>query len=68
MLGSVLKTARRAKGMTQQEVADSAGIHVRTYQNYESNKRCPTLDVAARLSDILGVDVRDLAQRQSRSA
>ncbi|WP_148260199.1 helix-turn-helix transcriptional regulator [Alicyclobacillus acidocaldarius] len=67
-LKKVLQEARRKKGLTQKQVADLLHVTVRSYQRYESGKRRLTLDMAVKLSDILGVDVRDLAQRQSRSA
>ena len=35
----ILKTARKSKGMTQQEVADAAGINIRHYQCFEGGKR-----------------------------
>ena len=35
----VLNAARRSKGMTQQQVADAARIHLRHYQMFEGGKR-----------------------------
>ena len=35
----ILKTARKSKGMTQQEVADAVGINMRHYQMFESGAR-----------------------------
>jgi len=34
-----MKKARKAKGMTQQQIADKAGINLRHYQMFESGKR-----------------------------
>ncbi|WP_230088214.1 helix-turn-helix transcriptional regulator [Alicyclobacillus mali (ex Roth et al. 2021)] len=67
-LKQVLQEARRRKGLTQQQVADMLDVTLRTYQRYESGTRRMSLETAVLLSEILGVDVRDLAQRQSRSA
>ena len=58
MQGNLLKKARRYKGMTQQEVADAAGVHMRHYQMFKCGARdllnasfrigmaiCNTLDI-----------------------
>lgn len=37
--GQVLRYRREKLGMTQQQVADKAGIQLRQYQRFESNER-----------------------------
>jgi len=37
--GAVLRKARKANNMIQQQVADKAGINLRHYQMFESGKR-----------------------------
>jgi len=36
---TMLKCARKSKGMTQQQVADAAGIRLRPYQRFEYGER-----------------------------
>jgi DNA-binding XRE family transcriptional regulator len=55
MVGEELRKARRAAGLTQEELSFRAGLH-RTYiSQLESNKKSPTLDVLFRICDALGV-------------
>jgi transcriptional regulator with XRE-family HTH domain len=63
----LLQEARRKKGLTQQQVANMLGITVRSYQRYEYGERRISLDTAIKLSEILDVDVYDLAGRKSTS-
>lgn len=53
--GRRLKTARERSGMTQQGMADSLGLALRTYQRYEDGDTEPTLHGLVSLSVILGV-------------
>ena len=63
-ISMILKTYRKQKSMTQQEVADAAGINLRHYQMFESGTRdllnasfrvayavCKALDVPIELMD-----------------
>jgi transcriptional regulator with XRE-family HTH domain len=52
-----LKDARKAKGLTQEEVADKAGIKHKTYWAYENGTISPPAAVAARIQKVLGVEV-----------
>ena len=56
-----LKAARENAGMSQRELAERAGIHFRSIQNWESGGRLPrSLDVVFRVADILGVSSESL--------
>lgn len=58
-----LKSARKAAGLTQQELADRSGINVRQIQRIENGEDqigSITLANAIKLADVLGVHVRDL--------
>ena len=50
-----LAEARKGKGMTQQGLADAAGIPLRVYQRYEYGKRQPVLGNAKSIADALGI-------------
>lgn len=54
---------RREKGMTQQSLADAAGVNIRAIQNFEGGERKiedASLRVALKIADALGVEPREL--------
>ena len=55
-----LKKARRAAGMTQQQMADKLNITIRHYKAIESGERLGSIQVWDMLEDILGVNQRIL--------
>lgn len=65
-----LRSARIARKMTQQKLADSVGLALRSYQCYEQGVREPSLEMLVKLADILSVPTdyllcRDLALLKS---
>ena len=50
-----LKTLRKAKGMTQQDVADAIGISRGTIAGYEIGRRTPRFPDLQRLAELFGV-------------
>ncbi len=52
-----LKIARNNKGFTQQFMADSLNIGLRTYQTYEGGTREPSINTLIKLADILDVSM-----------
>jgi len=54
-LGVVLETARRAKGLTQQELADAVGIRQAALSRYENESRDPDEEVLNRIASTLGL-------------
>ena len=64
VLAHNLRQLRLAKGLSQEGLADLAGLH-RTYVGcLERSEKSASLDSIERLSLALGVDVTDLLQRQ----
>lgn len=53
-LGSRLREARNAAGLTQQRTADELGLTVRTYQKYEEGATEPTLHNLVSLAILFG--------------
>ena len=56
----LLKEQRVIKGMTQQQVADKAGILIQHYQKFEGgerNLRTASFDVACRVLEALDLDI-----------
>jgi transcriptional regulator with XRE-family HTH domain len=60
-LGEVLKRRRGVLGLSQAELAEGAGVHLRQIRRYESGEQQPVLAVAARLATTLDVSVDELA-------
>ncbi|GLQ76889.1 transcriptional regulator [Mesorhizobium huakuii] len=60
-----LRALRRARGLSQEELAHQAGID-RTYISaLERNVYNASIDVVDRLAEVLGVDVGELLKRPS---
>jgi len=63
MIGEELHKARKAAGMTQEQLAFEAHVD-RTYISMlENNKKSPTLDLLFRLCDALGTSPSRLVAR-----
>ncbi len=56
-LGVVLETARRAKGLTQEELAEAVGIRQAALSRYENETRDPDEEVLTRIAGVLGLTV-----------
>lgn len=68
MLG--LKEWRRAKGLSQQTVADYCQIHVNTYQTWENNPSKIPISAAFKIAKCIGVpfaDIDFLAENSTKS-
>lgn len=55
-----LKSARKAKGMTQQQMADALGISLRYYQQIEAGDRTGDFQIWDTLEDLTGIHQRKL--------
>ena len=55
-----LRAARKASGKTQAQVAKEANIHERLYQDYEYEKREPSVRTAIRIAEALNSRVEEL--------
>ena len=60
-----LKELRKAKGVTQKQMADLLGITERNYQRYEYGLVDPTASNVTKLADFFGVSVDYLLGRDS---
>ena len=50
-----IKEARKAAGLTQQQVADATGIDRQVYSMYERGARNPRLDKLGKIAEACGV-------------
>lgn len=62
MMRENLKAARKAKGMTQQQMAEYLGIHARYYKSIESGSRLGGIDLWDKLEALLNVHQRVLRE------
>jgi len=60
-LGQRLRSAREQLGQSQMNLAAAAGISQGYLSQLEQDEREPTLSIAARLAEALGVSLDDLA-------
>ena len=57
-----LRAARKAKGMTQQAMADKLGISLRYYQQIEAGARTGDFEIWDALEDFIGAHQRILRE------
>lgn len=55
-----LRAQREAKGWTQTQAAEAAGVSFRSYQNWEIGGREPRLDALKSLAEAFGITVDEL--------
>jgi transcriptional regulator with XRE-family HTH domain len=55
-----LKEWRRAKGISQKEMAELCGVHPNTYRLWEENPANIKLAEAIKIADRIGIAVEDL--------
>lgn len=51
---------RRAKEITQEQMAERLGIHVNTYQNWEEAPGKISVTKAVEIAEILGITINDI--------
>src|SRR5262249_10252851 len=62
-MGQRLKELRERAGLTQEALARAADVGTDAVRKWERGKRTPMLDRAARLADVLGCTLDELAGR-----
>lgn len=55
---AALKSRREELGVTQDNLADLAGVGLRTLKEIESGKGNPTFDTLHKLADVLGMELK----------
>lgn len=61
--GDFIKSARIGKGLRQRDVAERAGVEQAYLSKVERDEREPSLSIALRICDVLGLDINDFAKR-----
>lgn len=60
-IGSAVRAARKARGLSQQEVADAIGTTLETVSKCERGVSAPSLEVFLSMVSVLGLDFPGLA-------
>ena len=60
-----LRRLRNAKGISQEELADRAGINRNYVGMLEREENAATVDMLEKLADVLGVDPAEFFQRRA---
>ncbi len=64
-IGLNLQNLRRARGMTQEELASNASVNQTYVSDIERGIRNPSVQVLARIATALEADIEDLVRRRS---
>lgn len=57
-LGKVIKERRQGLKITQSQVAELAGISVNTLYQLERGRSNPTIEILAKVADVLGMELK----------
>ena len=64
LVAQTIQETRKAKKMTQKEVADAIGVKLPTYSTYETGRSEPPIEILVRLSFLFGVSLDVLTQKE----
>jgi y4mF family transcriptional regulator len=53
----IIRKKRDQMGITQQDLADRSGIHLRSINNIEGGKSNPSLDTLLKIAEVLKLEV-----------
>ena len=67
VMSSKMKKLRKEKGLGQKDISQLLDMPVRTYGSYERGERTLSLDVAAKIADILDVTLDELLEREHKA-
>ena len=59
-LGQRIQSARKAKNLTQKQLAELIGVVTGTIQQYELNKRQPRIEQLQKIADALDTSIQQL--------
>lgn len=54
-IGDIIKKLRKDKGLTQKQLAEMLNVSTVTIQNYENNRRKPSIEMLQKISSTLNV-------------
>lgn len=66
-IGGFLKELRKAKGVTQEQLAEILGVSGRTVSRWETGSNMPDLDILIQITDYYGVEIREVLDGERRN-
>ncbi len=66
-IGSFLKSLRKEKGLTQEQLAEKFNVAVRTVSRWENGNNMPDISILVELADFYDVDIRDIINGERKS-
>ena len=61
-MGAFIKTLRKEKNLTQEQLAETLGVSNRTVSRWETGSNSPDIDMLIMLSDYLDVEIKELIE------
>jgi len=65
-MGEMIAELRKAKGMTQRDLAEKLNVSDKAVSKWERNVACPDIQNIPKLAEILGVSVDELVNAQPK--
>jgi len=65
-IGSIIQQARKAKKLTQKELANKLGVSASSISSWENNKSTPNAKMQEKLCQILGLNITNLEDKKVR--
>ena len=66
-IGQFIKELRKEKGITQEKLAETFNVSVRTISRWETGSNMPDISLLVNISDYFNVDVRELIDGERKS-
>ena len=66
--GEALLAARKQKGLSQQQLADSLPVNRSSVANWEADRRLPDAAMIAKIAEVLNTDITDLLDAASEES
>lgn len=66
-IGNLIAKLRKEKNLTQKNIGDALGIQNKTISKWECGLGCPDLSLWSELSDIFGVDIKQMMEGEITS-
>jgi transcriptional regulator with XRE-family HTH domain len=66
-IGSFLKTLRKEKNLTQEQLAEQFNVSSRTVSRWETGSNMPDLSLLVELADFYNVDIREIIDGERKS-
>ncbi len=65
-IGETISSLRKAKGMTQNELAEKMNVTDKAVSKWERDLSCPDVNTISKLADVLGVSVEELLKAKKQ--